>query len=289
MVIDNINIIDLGSSSVRICRISNGKVLYKKSVVTRLAENKSNGYLDKRSMERTAKAVKDFADEASSLGGTTYIFATAAVRNATNGKEFANYLQEITGTSVEILSGEQEAEIGILGALQGGDGGLIDIGGGSSEIIVAQSGKIEYEKSLQLGGVNLKDMATSVANATSIAKEKVEFFGQVPSSRFYGVGGTITSLTAILLDLKEYDSQKVHGYILTKNQLLRGASILSKFTAEQITQNYCVDIRRAEVLPYGVTILQAIFDKLNLDSIIVSESDNLEGFALKKKGVGYER
>jgi len=70
---------------------------------------------------------------------------------------------------------------------------------------------------------------------------------------------------------------------------LRGASILSKYTAEQITQNYCVDIRRAEVLPYGVTILQAIFDKLNLDSIIVSESDNLEGFALKKKGVGYER
>jgi exopolyphosphatase/guanosine-5'-triphosphate,3'-diphosphate pyrophosphatase len=153
---DKINVIDLGSSSVRMCCISNGNVLFKKSIVTRLAENKANGLLDKISMERTADAVVDFYKEAKDLGGQIYIFATAAVRNALNGRDFAGRLQELTGERVEILSGEQEAEIGILGALRGKDGALIDIGGGSTEIIVSRGGKIVYEKSLQLGAVNLK-------------------------------------------------------------------------------------------------------------------------------------
>ncbi len=289
MVTDNINVIDLGSSSVRISRISNGKVLFKRSTVTRLAENKKDGLLDTVSMERTGKAVEEYCTLAKSLGGKIYIFATAAVRNALNGKDFANYLQNLTGVQVEILSGEQEAEIGILGALKGADGGLIDIGGGSTEIIVASGGRLLYENSLQLGAVNLKDSAKSIEQAKKIVKEKVGFFGRVPKSNFYAVGGTVTSLTAILLGLSEYDSQKVHGYQLTKEELYRGLDILSKFTPQEISKNYCVDIRRAEVLPYGATILAELFERLNINELTVSESDNLEGYALKLKGAGYER
>ncbi len=286
---DKINVIDLGSSSVRMCCISNGSVLFKKSIVTRLAENKANGLLDKLSMERTADAVVGFYKEAKGLGGQIYIFATAAVRNALNGRDFAERLQELTGERVEILTGEQEAEIGILGALRGKDGALIDIGGGSTEIIVSKGGKIVYEKSLQLGAVNLKNIAPNLQEAKEIVKERLRFFGRVPSSDFYGVGGTVTSMSAILMGLEKYDRERVHGYVLSKEELQRGIEILNKLSPEEISQTYCVDARRAEVLPYGATILSGLFDLLKLDCLTVSESDNLEGFVLKKRGAGYER
>ena len=286
---DKINVIDLGSSSVRYMRISNGKILFKKSEVTRLAEGVNNGYLHEVSVKRTALAVKAFCDEAKSFGGEVYIFATAAVRNAKNGKEFALLLQDLTGIEVQILSGEEEAEIGLLGALKGQDGGLIDIGGGSTEIIVAKAGKIIYEKSLQLGAVNFKGETESVIIARQIINDKLAFFGNVPPASFFGVGGTVTSLTAILLNLKEYDRAKVHGYALTKEALEKAVEILENNSPEQIAEKTCVNIRRAEVLPYGVVILKGVFDRLNLQSITVSESDNLEGYLIKSKGVGYER
>lgn len=286
---DKINVIDLGSSSVRYMRISNGKILFKRSEVTRLAQGMSDGLLCEESTKRTLRAISEFCNEAKAFGGDIYIFATAAVRNAKNGKIFACLVKDLTGVEMQILSGEEEAEIGLLGALKGLDGALIDIGGGSTEIVVAKDKKIIYEKSLQVGAVNLKDEAGSLITAKDIISKRLAFFGQVPQSNFYGVGGTVTSLTAILLGLREYDSAKVHGFILTREELNRGVEILKNNSAEQIAQKYCVNLKRAEVLSYGVTILQGLFDLIGLEKITVSESDNLEGFLIKTKGVKYER
>lgn len=289
VVTDKINVIDLGSSSVRYMRISNGKILLKTSEVTRLAENAKDGYLCENSIKKTILAVTRFCSQAKTFGGGIYIFATAAVRNAKNGKQFALLVKDMTGIEMQILSGEEEAEIGLLGALGGADGGLIDIGGGSTEIVVAHSGKIIYGKSLQLGAVNLKGQVNTLDEARELVREKIEFFGAVPTSKFYGVGGTVTSLTAIILGLKEYDAKKVHGFVLTKDLLDKAIQILKTNSPEQIAQNTCVNLKRAEVLPYGATILQGVFEKLNLESITASESDNLEGYLAKKRGIKYER
>ena len=189
-----VSVIDLGSSSVRLMQVQNGVVLSKRGIVTRLAENKLDGYLQKDNMLVTTKVVIDFVEEAKAFGGDIYIFATASLRNSKNGQEYAEFLSNVTGVKVDIVGGEQEAEIGLLGALGGKDGAIIDIGGGSTEIIVAKDKKIIYEKSLALGGVVLKSLSgASVEQAKNIVKEQVgSFFGKVPNSHFTGIGGTIT-------------------------------------------------------------------------------------------------
>ncbi len=285
-----VNVIDLGSSSVRYMQVENDQVVCKKSVVCRLAENKQEDYLNKESMLRTASVVKNFVEEAKLFGGEIYIFATASLRNSKNGKEFADLLTDITGVAVDIVSGELEAEIGLLGALAGKDGGVIDIGGGSAEIIVATNGKISYEKSIPLGGVVLKNLSNdNVIYAREIAKEYVATYGQVPNSNFVGIGGTVTCLSAIILKLKEYCSSKVHGFIIRKQNLLSAEEYLLSKTAEEISKETCVSLKRAEILPFGLQILKEIFNFLHLEQIVVSESDNLEGYLLKKGGVGYEK
>ena len=285
-----LNIIDLGSSSVRYMRVENGKVIGKRGVITRLAENKVDGYLSKGNMLVTTKVVKDFVEDAKEFGGAIYIFATASLRNSKNGQEYADFLRDVVGVEVDIVDGEQEAEIGLLGALGGKDGGVIDIGGGSTEIIVAQNKRIVYEKSMPLGGVVLKSLSdTNLENAKQIVKERVEYFGKIPNAKFVGIGGTVTSLVALVLKLKEYNAKKVHGYKLTLKKLLRAEKYLLDKSAQQIANETCVNIKRAEILPFGVVILKEIFSILNLKSIIVSESDNLEGYMLKIGGQNYEK
>ena len=285
-----VSVIDLGSSSVRLMQVQNGVVLSKRGIVTRLAENKKDGYLQKDNMLVTTKVVIDFVEEAKAFGGDIYIFATASLRNSKNGQEYAEFLSNVTGIKVDIVAGEQEAEIGLLGALGGKDGAIIDIGGGSTEIIVAKDKKIIYEKSLALGGVVLKSLSgASVAKAKNIVKEQVgSFFGKVPNSYFTGIGGTITCVTAIVLGLKVYDSKKVHGYLLSKKDISYAEEYLLSHTAEEVAKETCVQLKRAEILPFGLQILKEIFSLLNLDSVLVSESDNLEGYLLKKGGQAYE-
>lgn len=287
----NVNVIDLGSSSVRYaCFNSCGELLFKTSQVTRLAEGKKDGYLSEESIKRTTIAVLSFVNQAKKVGGQTYIFATASVRNSLNGKEFAQILQDLTGIKVDILSGDEEAEIGLLGALRGKNGGVIDVGGASSEIIVASNNKIVYEKSLPYGGVVLKNESENdLFKANKIIKEQLGFYGQVPSSNFYGIGGTATCTTAVVLGLKEYDAKKVHGHKLTFDELLYAEKFLNENTSEQVALKTCVPQKRAEILPFGLQILKEIFLLLNITEITVSESDNLEGYILKKGGLGYEK
>ena len=114
-----VSVIDLGSSSVRLMQVQNGVVLSKRGIVTRLAENKKDGYLQKDNMLVTTKVVIDFVEEAKAFGGDIYIFATASLRNSKNGQEYAEFLSNVTGVKVDIVAGEQEAEIGLLGALGG--------------------------------------------------------------------------------------------------------------------------------------------------------------------------
>jgi len=285
-----VNVIDLGSSSVRYMQVAGGEIFQKKSRVTRLAEGKKDGYLCKESMLRTISAVKDFVQEARLFGGEIYIFATASVRNSLNGKEFALLLTDVVGINVDILSGEQEAEVGLLGALKGKDGGVIDIGGASSEIIVAKNGVISYEKSLPLGGVILKNLSqSSIEEARKIVKEQISFYGQVPPSNFYGIGGTVTCLVAVVLGLKEYNRNVVHGFKLTREQIFSAEDFLLTHTPDEVSRLTCVSLQRAEILPFGVQILKEIFNILQLEEIIVSESDNLEGYLLKKGGLNYEK
>lgn len=283
-------IIDIGSNSVRLMMAVDGKSAGKMSITTRLAEGMENGVLTDTSVKRTAKTVAMLNETAISRGAEgVYAFATAAVRNAANGDVFLRLVKEYCGLDIDVLSGEEEALIGYSGALGGFDGGLIDVGGASSEVIVVKNGKPVYIHSLNVGAVKVKDACGQDGEKADLyIKEKIKEYGEVPSAEFYAVGGTATSVAAMLLSLKIYDRNKTDGFKVKTTDLKNLADKLFSMTVEDRKKLRGLQPKRAEIIAGGALLLYRITEKLGIDCFTVSESDNLEGY-LKEKVIKIEK
>lgn len=285
-------VIDIGSNSVRLLMSENGKTLYKKVITTKLGEGLSLfPVLKETAILRTVNAIKELQSYALLDGADkVYSFATAAVRSATNGNVFVDNVFRETGICVEVVSGEVEAFLGLSGALNGKDGGIIDIGGASSEITVSKNGSTVYSHSLDLGVVRLCDLCgqdeTSIRSA---CKEKIVEYGVVPDADFYAIGGTATSLAAIDLELEVYDPKKVHGHRLTKENLNRLAKKLVSMSVEERKKLKGLQPARAEVIAGGAILLEEIVKMLKTDFVTVSENDNLEGYLAYKLNLNGEK
>ena len=279
-------VIDIGSNSVRLMLVANGKVLYKRLNTTRLGEGLASSTILKReAIERTANAVSAFYQTAKKEGAEkTYAFATAAVRTAINGDEFIEKVKEICSLNVEVVSGEKEAELGILGALGFGDGAVIDMGGASCELVVKTDGEIVYKKSVNIGVVRLKDECGTdktklIKAATRAAKE----YGEIPKIKaVHAIGGTATTLGALALGLTEYDGERVTGTEITVGELEKTADKLLNMPIEEIASLACMPKGRADVIGGGAFALATIMRKLGIEKMIVSDRDNLEGYAIEK-------
>lgn len=282
-----ISAIDVGSNSVRLMVMADGKTLYKQLDTTRLAEGLAqSGVLKPEAIERTARAVQIFAAAAELNGaGTPYVFATAAVRSSKNGADFVARVKALTGIEVDVLSGEEEAACGILGALRGRDGGIIDLGGASTEITLQQGGKTLYSKSVNIGTVRLFDMAGQDRSALQAAIDNLlNGYGSLSldGKDIYGIGGTATSLAALYHELEKYDPKVVEGTVLTREWLCAEAEKLLSLTVEERRALRGMEPRRADVIAGGCLLMYSILNRFNADRITVSESDNLEGYVLLK-------
>ena len=288
-------IIDIGSNSVRLLTakvdenfsiVSSDKI----SVSTRLAEGMKDGVLSSDSIERTARAVAFLNDTAIKGGATSiFAFATAAVRNAVNGDEFIRLVKEYCNLSIDVLTGEEEARTGFSGAVDGFGGGLIDVGGASSEVIVLKDGKPVYVYSLPIGAVRVKDACgQNKEKADAFIKENVAEYGDIPFSDFTAIGGTATSVAAMLLKLDKYDRAKVDGSTVKVSDLRDLADKLFSLTVEERKKIKSLQESRAEIIAGGALLLLRIAEKIGVDSFRVSESDNLEGY-LKEKVKGFEK
>ena len=279
-------VIDVGSNSVRLMFVADGKVLYKRLNTTRLSEGlASSSVLKEEAIERTAKAVASFYETAKNEGAeTAFVFATAAVRAASNGQAFVERVKTLCGLTVEVISGETEAEIGILGALGNADGAIIDIGGASTEIIVRKNGALVYKKSVNIGVVRLHDRCgTDEKLLQKVAEEEVAKFGVVPVGEIvYAIGGTATTLAALSLGLQEYRSESVTGAELPANAVRAMADKLVRTPVSEIAKMPCVSAGREDVIAGGAILLATIVEKLRIKKLIASDRDNLEGYAIRK-------
>ena len=276
-----IAVIDVGSNSVRLLLSRNGVTLFKGVKITRLAEGVlTSGLLNHNAITRSVNAIKEFIDYAKSKGAIEfYIFATAGVRQAKNGKDFTDKVKEECGVIVDVISGDTEAKIGALGALNGNNGGLIDIGGASTEITVLEHGETVYSKSVNVGAVRLCEFYDgNFDNLNSYLDDILEQFSTFPKTQFTAIGGTATSIVSILLKLSPYDPNRVDGFRLEKSNVLTVVKDLFSMTLEQRKNLVGLQPERAEIMPFGALILYKIMLKFNLDFITVSEKDNLEGY-----------
>lgn len=267
--------------------MADGKTLYKQLDTTRLGEGLANsGVLKPEAIERTARAVQLFAAAAELNGaGTPYVFATASVRSASNGGDFVKRVKQLTGIDVDVISGEEEAACGITGALRGRDGGIIDLGGASTEITLQKGGKIVYSKSVNVGTVRLYDIAGQDRQALErAARTALKDYGNLSlaGTDMYGVGGTATSLAALFHELPAYDPKVVDGTVLTVGWLGSMAERLLSMPVEERKAMRGMDVRRADVIAGGCLLLHHILKRFGAEKLTVSESDNLEGYVLLK-------
>lgn len=280
-----ISAIDIGSNSVRLMIMADGKTLYKTLSTTRLGEGLAqSGVLLPQAIERTAQAVKQFAQKSKEEGaGIPYAFATASVRSAANGADFTARVRELCGIEVDVIGGEEEAACGLEGALKGRDGGIIDLGGASTEVTIRKGGALVYSKSVDIGTVRLFDIAGQSADALQEAiDKKLADYGNLnlAGHAMYGIGGTATSLAALFHGLAAYDPKVVDGTVLTRGWLGDEAQKLLSLTVEQRKALPGMDVRRADVIAGGCLLLYNILARFGGDELTVSESDNLEGYVM---------
>ncbi len=279
-------VIDIGSNSVRLMFVADGKVLYKSLNTTRLGEGLAHAAtLLPVAIERTAQAVAHFYQKAREDGAQrVFAFATAAVRTAENRAEFLNRVKQLCALEIEVVSGEEEAELGVLGALGKGDGGVIDIGGASTEIVVKSDGKLIYKKSLDIGVVRLKDRyGRNADDIRMAAKQAATEFGAIPKTEFFcGIGGTATTLAAQYLGLQAYDSARITGTEIPVVELKRLADKLSAMSVDEIAALPCMPQGRADVIVGGAILLATLMEKFGFLTLTISDRDNLEGYAIKR-------
>lgn len=279
-----IAVIDIGSNSVRLMLWADGKSLYKKLKTTRLGEGLSFApRLLPEACERTANVVAEFVKEARSNGAErVYAFATAAVRSAENGAVFTDKVKDTCGLEVEVLSGEREAQMGLCGALGNCDGGIIDVGGASTEVTLRLNGKITYSYSAPIGTVRILDAAgRNLKNIKKFVAERTVAYGEHDFSQYkmYAVGGTATRLAAIRCGIMEYDANVLHGISLTLREVEHFSGILTQMSVEEIRRT-TICTKSADLIGGGAALLAAVMKHFKVGEITVSDSDNLEGYAL---------
>ena len=279
-------VIDIGSNSVRAILYSDGKILYKNLVMTRLGEGlATSGCISTAALGRSVEAIKNFVCHLIAMGADEILpFATEAVRSASNGKEFTDAVKTTVGFDVDVVSGDVEGELGLLGALNGKDGGIIDIGGASAEIVVANAGRKVYSHSLPLGAVRLLDYCgEDEQKLDELISKRLEEYGEVPEYvDYYAIGGTATTLGFLDTELEKYDENVVHGRVLTVERINELYLKLRSYTVKERVEKLRLNAKRAEIIVGGAYLLKKILERFNISKITVSEGDNLLGYVKKK-------
>lgn len=288
--------IGIGSNSLRmlLADLSEGKLKrlkrYREGLRVFAALDEQKNILPAM-IQQACQSVCAFQQEALAQGvKTVHLFATSAVRDAANQLEFAQRLREATGLDLDICSGEREAQLSFWGVSEEEPTGLIDIGGGSTELAVGCGRKVEDAVSLQMGAVRLYRLApiTTPREAQSMVEYAQGILDPVknrfarPGVSWVGVGGTFTTSAALAQDIPWQEREKIHGYCLSRQALEALLERMASLTVQQRLALPGLQPQRADIVVHGMAILLACMRTLEIPQIAVSEYGNLEGY-LKAK------
>ncbi len=262
---------------------ADGKSFYKKVIVTRLGENIASGSLSPDAMLRTAQVVCRFAAEGARRNAETFAFATAAVRSADNGAKFCALVRELCGLEVDVVSGEREAEIGMCGALGKGDGGIIDLGGASTEVCFRRGGAVDFRTSLPVGCVRLLNACGDDGQALRAEiRAAVGSLQASPVYPVYAVGGTAYLMACLFRGRGGYD-ESLQDTPLAQDWLEERAEALLGMSVEERKALPGMDASRADVSAGGAMLLSEIMKTLGIPAVRFSCRDNLEGYLAERR------
>ena len=286
-------VVDIGTNSTRLLVADVGadgvRAVERRSIVTRLGEGlEATGELGEVPRARVLAALDEYAaamDEHAVRARTGVL--TSAVRDATNGAAFTAQVRERYGIDAATISGDEEARLTFLGATSAREGDepvlVVDIGGGSTELVAGSGSGVSFHCSTQVGVVRHSErhgeaLGALRADAGAVLREALPM--EVPR-RVIAVAGTATMAAAMDLELEPYDADRVEGHELAADTL---SALLDRLAALPLSERRTVPglhPDRAPTIVAGLAILLEVLDAAGADRVTVSDRDILYGRALE--------
>ncbi len=295
--------IDLGTNSMRLllCQVKNKTFMGKRKemITTRIGKDLGqSGIMSEESISNNIEALKHFKIVANNYGAEEIIvIATSAVRDARNKDIFLSRVNKEVGLDIKVLDGDEEALIGSLGVTyampENKNVLILDVGGGSTEIVLSKNNNIKYSTSVNAGAVR---MTEAYINNNPISQEDINKLHEALKDLFSEskdvllaeaidkvivIGGTATTIAAIYHQMEVYKANVVHNTILEKPYI---DYLFEKLKSMKLVDRYSIkglEKERADIIPVGIYMVRYLMEMLNIQSVTVSENDNLEGAIIK--------
>jgi exopolyphosphatase/guanosine-5'-triphosphate,3'-diphosphate pyrophosphatase len=295
-------VVDIGTNSTRllVADVADGQVdeVERRSRVTRLGRGVDlSGQLANEAVEGVCDTVGEYVSLYRELGAERVrAIATSAVRDSSNGGAFVAELRERFALSARVLDGDEEAQLTYLGATAAAPPAeptlVVDIGGGSTELVIGSGQEVTFHTSLQAGVVRhterhlqseppvAVELEALAADVRHLLDDAVGGHPEAHAESGIAVAGTPTSLAAIDLELDRYDPRRVHGHSIALGSIQRMLSRLATVSLEERRAITGLHPDRAPTIVAGVVILAEVMRAFGLDRIEVSEHDILWGGAI---------
>jgi exopolyphosphatase / guanosine-5'-triphosphate,3'-diphosphate pyrophosphatase len=288
--------VDLGTNSTRllVADVDGGRVedVERRLTITRLGE----GVDERRRLlpvpiARVRNTLAEYRRVLESLGATrTLAIGTSAIRDAENGEAFLGEIEWSYGFETRLLDGDEEAAMMLRGVTAGRDSALdgalvVDIGGGSTELVLSANGRGPSLVSIDVGCVRITErfLASDPPAAAELGEAAAYVRSLLPAHEpqaAIGVAGTVTTLATLDLGLEEYDPERTHGHRIPREGVERELDRLAVVTLDERLRVPGLEPGRAPVIVAGLVIIREILRAYGLDEIEVSERDILHGAAL---------
>jgi exopolyphosphatase/guanosine-5'-triphosphate,3'-diphosphate pyrophosphatase len=295
--------LDCGTNSTRLLVAHpDGTTHVRLMRITRLGAGvDATGDLNPEAIERTLSVLREFRHVMEEAGvDRGRLVTTSAVRDARNGGTFVQGASEAIGFPAELLSGEEEGALAYAGATAGlspidGDDLVVDIGGGSTELVVQRDGVVRAF-SMNIGCVRLSErflrhdppgddeivtMSAFIDSQLELAVHAVPVLSNLREPcRLLGLAGTITTLAALALGLPAYDSDEIHHSVLTREAVDRWCAALAAETSAGRAGRPGMVAGRADVIVGGAYVLKQLMEYFEFGTCIASETDILDGIVM---------
>lgn len=291
--------IDCGTNSTRLLVSDGGTTVVRLMRITRLGQGvDATGELAAESVERTLAVLREYRAILDRHGvERVRMIATSAARDASNREIFFGPATEIVGVEPELLTGDEEGRLSFIGASAELDPArgpflVVDIGGGSTEFAVGAGGGAPPDGvvSVDVGCVRVTEKflhrdppaPEELSQALSVVRDHLDDVARalpatVEAPTLVGLAGTVTTIAAIELGLPEYDRDRIHHFVLTRQAAEDVFRTLATESRAQRVHNPGLETARADVIVGGAAILVAIMRYFECDECLVSEADILDG------------
>ena len=288
-----VGVVDLGTNSTRllVADVEDSSVseLDRRLEITRLGEGvDARGQLLPQAIARVRNVLVDYRRTIEELGAErTLAFATSAVRDAENGEAFLGEVEWSYGFATRLLSGHEEALLTFRGVAAGRDltdGTLVvDVGGGSTELILGGPDGVSFHESFDLGCVRLSERFPSDPDGAAASVRAVldrELPGDLEGRSAIGVAGTVTQLATLDLGLEREEPELVHGHRMSAETIATQVKQLAAMPVEEIRRLRGMHPERAPVIVAGAVVVREVLSHFGLAELEVSERDIMHGAAL---------